>query len=209
MVQLRALLVLSMGLSIAVVASAAPQGLGFSGPRTDIRCRPQVEAPAGYVWGPDDVIAIKAMDADEINAAALRVDSNGFISLPLLGRVPAGGSSVERLEKEIATRLQKYVRSPVVAVNVVEYPEPAGICMWGASASRVFTSWKAVKRSSRSLQRRGASGRRRETPSRSRATFGVGPDTPAVGDHRPSGQFSVAQVSLQSITQATARSRTS
>jgi protein involved in polysaccharide export with SLBB domain len=126
MVQLRALVVLSMALSIAVVASAAPQDSASaareqSSTVAPLAPQPQIEAAASYVLGPDDVIAIKALDADEVNSPSVRVDQTGFISLPMLGRLTAGGFTVERLEKELSARLQKYVKTPVVAVSIVEY----------------------------------------------------------------------------------------
>ena len=100
---------------------AAPQGSASAASGPTSVAGPEVEAAASYVLGPDDVIAIKALDADEVNSPSVRVDQTGFISLPMLGRVMAGGFSVERLEKELSTRLQKYVKAPVVAVSVVEY----------------------------------------------------------------------------------------
>ena len=107
------LVLLQTGLAAAQAASVPPpQNAGGEG---------KVQATSSYVLGPDDVIAIKAVDADEINSASLRIDPSGDISLPMIGRVAAGGLTVERLEKELATRLKTYVRDPVVAVSVVEY----------------------------------------------------------------------------------------
>jgi polysaccharide biosynthesis/export protein len=74
-----------------------------------------------YVLGPDDVIAIKAPDADEISSSSLRIDPSGSISLPLLGRVQAAGLTVQALERELDARLKTYVKQPAVAVTVVEY----------------------------------------------------------------------------------------
>ena len=74
-----------------------------------------------YVLGPDDLIAIKVLDADEVNGASIRVDPSGNISLPLVGRLKAGGLTVEQLEKDLSSRLKTYVRDPVVAISVVEY----------------------------------------------------------------------------------------
>jgi polysaccharide export outer membrane protein len=46
---------------------------------------------------------------------------NGNVTLPLIGRVQAGGLTVERLETELNTRLKKYVQDPQVSVTVVEF----------------------------------------------------------------------------------------
>jgi Polysaccharide biosynthesis/export protein len=120
MVQSRALLVLSMALSLAVGASAAADAaLAAPGPASTVD--PPINTATSYVLGPDDVIAIKALDADEVNSPSVRVDQTGFISLPCWARVMAGGLTAERLEKELTTRLKTYVRAPVVAVSVVDY----------------------------------------------------------------------------------------
>ncbi len=187
----RAGLLLAWATAVLVGPSApalaqAPSAEAAATPAAPAGPPPAAATSPSYILGPDDVIAIKAMDADEINAAALRVDSNGFISLPLLGRVPAGGSSVERLEKEIATRLQKYVRSPVVAVNVVEYrSQPVSVCGSRRPARRSPAGRpEDARRDPCEGGRRPARGGKHH---QDHATFGMGPDTPAVGDHRPIG----------------------
>jgi polysaccharide export outer membrane protein len=73
-----------------------------------------------YLLGPDDVISIRALDAEEISDKAVRIGTSGFINLPMVGRVQAGGVSVEQLEADLAGRLKRFVRNPEVSVNVVE-----------------------------------------------------------------------------------------
>src|SRR5262249_49750802 len=67
-----------------------------------------------------DVISIRATDAEEVSDKSLRIGSNGFINLPLVGRVQAGGLTTEELEQELITKLKPYVRKPEVTVSVVE-----------------------------------------------------------------------------------------
>jgi polysaccharide export outer membrane protein len=76
-------------------------------------------APA-YVLGPGDVITIRALDADEISDKPIRLGANGFITLPLVGRVRAGGLTTEQLEAALAMRLKPLIRNPEVSVSVVE-----------------------------------------------------------------------------------------
>ncbi len=58
---------------------------------------------------------------EELNKT-VRVNAQGVIRLPLIGRVPAAGLSVEQLEKEIARLLQeKYLQDPEVTIFVKEY----------------------------------------------------------------------------------------
>lgn len=76
-------------------------------------------APA-YVLGAGDVITIRALDADEISDKPIRLAANGFITLPLVGRVRASGLTTEQLEALLAIRLKPLIRNPEVSVSVVE-----------------------------------------------------------------------------------------
>lgn len=80
------------------------------------------EQPTGaYVLGRDDQISIRALDLDEIGSAPFRIDLSGYINVPLAGRIHAAGLTVEQLEGIIADRLKEHVRKPVVTVAVVEF----------------------------------------------------------------------------------------
>jgi len=76
---------------------------------------------SGYVLGPDDQIVIHAIDSPEISDKPFLIGMNGNITLPLLGRVEAGGLTVEQLEATLDSRLKQYVRDPQVAVSVAEF----------------------------------------------------------------------------------------
>jgi polysaccharide export outer membrane protein len=76
---------------------------------------------SGYVLGPDDQIVIHAIDAPEISDKPFLIGMNGNVTMPLIGRVQAGGLTVERLETELNTRLKKYVQDPQVSVTVAEF----------------------------------------------------------------------------------------
>jgi polysaccharide export outer membrane protein len=76
---------------------------------------------SGYVLGPDDQIVIHAIDSPEISDKPFLIGMNGNVTLPLIGRVQAGGLTVERLEMEVNTRLKKYVQDPQVSVTVAEF----------------------------------------------------------------------------------------
>jgi polysaccharide export outer membrane protein len=76
---------------------------------------------ANSLLGPGDVLSVKAAEADEVNSPAVRIDTSGFLNLPLVGRLQAAGMSIEALEAEIGNRLRAYVKRPEVTVSVVEY----------------------------------------------------------------------------------------
>ena len=76
---------------------------------------------SGYVLGPDDQIVIHAIDSPEISDKPFLIGMNGNITLPLIGRVQAGGLTVEQFEAELNTGLKKYMHDPQVSVTVAEF----------------------------------------------------------------------------------------
>lgn len=88
--------------------------------------QPTRELPAdsirpNYVLGPNDQILVRAPQAEEINERPFRIDAEGFINLPLVGRVRAGGLTVQELEAELVKRLREYIREPQVIVTMVQF----------------------------------------------------------------------------------------
>ena len=74
-----------------------------------------------YVLGPDDQIIIQAVDVPDISSKPQRLDPNGDLKLPMVGRVHAGGLTLEQLEAELIKRLKVYIQEPDVAVSVAEF----------------------------------------------------------------------------------------
>jgi polysaccharide export outer membrane protein len=74
-----------------------------------------------YVLGPGDQIVIRANEVEDISDKPFSIDADSFIVLPLLGRIKAGGLSVQQLEADLVERLKMYVRSPQVIVTVVQF----------------------------------------------------------------------------------------
>lgn len=54
-------------------------------------------------------------------AATYRVDSNGFINFPRLGKIKASGLTVEQLRDTITGRIAVYVKDPMVNVDLTGY----------------------------------------------------------------------------------------
>jgi len=65
---------------------------------------------SGYVLGPDDQIAIRALEGLDLGDKPVLIGTNVNITLPLIGRVQAAGLTVEQLEAEIASHLKAYVK---------------------------------------------------------------------------------------------------
>ncbi len=94
-------------------AGSGPQGLSPQGPLDLLR--PTYELRAG------DQIMIRAFEMEDISEKVFRLDGEGFINLPVLGRVKAGGLTVEKLETVLVQLLRKYVRVPQVTVTVMQF----------------------------------------------------------------------------------------
>ena len=60
-----------------------------------------------YYLAPNDKITIRAPQAERLNGRTFRIQSDGFVDLPTVGRLHAGGLSVEALEQLVAKRLRK------------------------------------------------------------------------------------------------------
>lgn len=74
-----------------------------------------------YVLGSNDQILIRVPQATEINERPFRVDSDGFITLPIVGRVRAAGLTVQALEADLTMRLREYIREPQVSITVTQF----------------------------------------------------------------------------------------
>lgn len=74
-----------------------------------------------YVLGPGDQILIRALEFEDIGDKPYRVDGDGFVNLPTLGKVRAGGQSIEQLEADLVNRLKDYVKKPQAIVTVVQF----------------------------------------------------------------------------------------
>lgn len=82
---------------------------------------PQDSIRPNYVLGPNDQVLVRAPQADEINERPFRIDADGNINLPLLGRIRAGGMTVQELETDLVRRLREYIREPQVIITVTQF----------------------------------------------------------------------------------------
>src|SRR5260370_1884073 len=107
-------------LTLAVVYAAAQQPVGTA-----------TQTESGYVLGPDDEIMIRGIEAPEISDKAdkpVLIGTNGNITLPLIGRVKAGGLTVEQLEAELTTRFQEFIQEPQTSGTGAAVRDQPGSC---------------------------------------------------------------------------------
>lgn len=85
------------------------------------RQRTQGPALADYPIGPGDVLRISVPPVDELAKRVVRVETDGTISLPMLGTMKAAGLTQEQLCAELRDKLKTYMYNPEVEVFVQEY----------------------------------------------------------------------------------------
>jgi polysaccharide export outer membrane protein len=74
-----------------------------------------------YKLGPGDEVQVHQVNAEELDGISARVDDNGFVNLPLIGRVQVGGLTVEQSEGVIGEKLSALLKRPQPVVAITEY----------------------------------------------------------------------------------------
>lgn len=81
----------------------------------------QNAAQAKYQIGPQDQLKITVYDAEELSGT-YRVDSDGVITFPLLGRITVGGMALAECQDKLRSMLAAgYIRNPQIRVDIEEY----------------------------------------------------------------------------------------
>jgi polysaccharide export outer membrane protein len=76
---------------------------------------------SNYTLGPNDQILIRAPCCEEINERPFRIDSEGYVSLPMIGRIRAAGLTVQQLVADVTNRLREFFVKPEVFINVTQF----------------------------------------------------------------------------------------
>ena len=105
-----------------VLVAVIGTGLLGGGEQTAGQESPQaMHVPSTYTLGPNDQISFLGIDADEIVNRQFRLDSDGDVSLPMVGRLHAAGLSVRQFEETLNEHLSTYIRDPHVVVTITEF----------------------------------------------------------------------------------------
>src|SRR3954447_8851225 len=118
------------GLLLALINLSACKTVAED-PNAAMQSRAQAKAEAyefssrtsygAYTIRPSDQLRIKVYDEQNITGD-YQVDSSGYISIPLAGRIKASGLSPAQLERAIVARLTNgMLKKPDVAVQVTTY----------------------------------------------------------------------------------------
>ena len=88
-------------------------------------------ASAAYVLGPGDQFTMEIADLEELNGKTHRVDNDGTVTLPLVGRIQAAGLTLSEFEADIDQRLLKELKEPHIAITVTEsLSQPVTVIGW-------------------------------------------------------------------------------
>lgn len=155
-----------------------------------------------YLLGPDDELEISGPElADSGADKRARIDSDGDLQVPLVGRIHVAGLTAQQAEEVLDKALSTYIREPQVALNIVEVrSQPVSIL--GAVNTPGVHQVQGHKTLMEMLA--SAGGIRPDAGYSVRITrqleWGCIPLPGAKLD--PSGQFSVAEVNLKEIMEA-------
>ena len=121
---------LFLSLCLLALAACSSTGGGVREVRagTDALPPPDTTDAAGayqgtseYRLGANDQVEISVFGVQDLTKT-VRINTNGQISLPLIGAVPAGGMTIPELESELTRRYAgSYLQNPQVTVFVKEF----------------------------------------------------------------------------------------
>ena len=164
-------------------------------------CNSPGQVRSTYLLGPEDELQISGPELEELTTKTVRVDGEGDIQVPLVGRVHVAGLTVQQAEQELNKRLSTYIRHPQAALDVKDLrSQPASVL--GAVNSPGVHQVEGHKTLLEMISLAG--GVRPDAGYSIRITrqveWGCIPLPGAKLD--ASGRFSVAQVNLQEIMEA-------
>ncbi len=102
----------------ALVAQPGP--VPAAGQQEPAPAEPSEPPRAVYLMSPNDQVVIRAQNVEEISERPFRIDTEGYLNLPVVGRIRAAGLTVEQLEALLVDRLRIFILNPEVVVSVIE-----------------------------------------------------------------------------------------
>jgi polysaccharide export outer membrane protein len=102
-------------------AAAGLSLVGFTSAISGQASPPVTLPPSSYILGPGDQLTFSGISADEIANKPFRVDADGQVNLPMVGRLPAAGLTLRQFEESLNKLLSTYIREPQVVVTITEF----------------------------------------------------------------------------------------
>src|SRR5882757_5478150 len=83
---------------------------------------------ATYRLGADDKLLFRSADVEELEDKPAVVSRDGFIDLPLVGRLEVAGFTVLEVRRQVTALLAAYYKSPNVSLEITQYgSEPVSV----------------------------------------------------------------------------------
>lgn len=182
------------------VSNGQPVTQGQQGTNQQSTLQSSPSLRPNYLLGPNDQILIRVPQEEQINERPFRIEADGFISLPVGGRIRAEGLTVQALEAVIATKLREFVLNPVVSISVVQFRNEPVFFVGAFRAPGIYP----VQGGRTLVEMLAAVGGTLPNASRRikitrRAEYGVIPLPSAVSDSEK--KTSSVEISLQKLTQ--------
>lgn len=164
---------------------------------------PPGAAHSAYILGPGDQISLFVEDLpEEFTNKTFRIDTNGEVSLPVIGHLQVAGLSIARLETECRDRLKHILKDPQVSVSLVNFGSQP-ISVLGAVNSPGIRQLEGSKTLFEVLS--SAGGLRQDAGYEAKITRSLqrGPIPLPQAQTDPASQTSIASVNLNDIIKAT------
>ncbi len=111
----------SLALALGACASGGPSPLPAGAAAYDVIPEKVDSGELSEKLRPGDRISIKIFGEPELSSDNYRVNSAGYLQMPLVGELIAGGQTPRELGAEITRRLAvKFIRDPQVAISLVD-----------------------------------------------------------------------------------------
>lgn len=72
------------------------------------------------ILGSGDQISIRVQDMEELSDKPIRIDADGEIDLPMIGRVHAAGLTLREFKALLSVKLGRYITDPQIAISLVD-----------------------------------------------------------------------------------------
>ena len=157
---------------------------------------------ATYLLGPEDIVKIKVPNDEDIaEDDTFRIDSRGFVNVPRIGRVKAAGLNIEEFEESVTSKLRAFMQNPIVTVTVTEFHSQR-VSVLGAVGTPGVHLLQGEKTLFEVISEAG--GVRTEAGNKIKITRRneYGPIPLPTAKEDPSGFYTVAEVGLKSVMEA-------
>ena len=104
--------------AILLVAGFVAAQIPISADEATAKCGSQIRST--YLLGTDDQLEISGPELSDFPNKPVRIDGEGDIQVPLVGRIHVAGLTVQQTEQELNRVLSKYIRKPQIVVGVAE-----------------------------------------------------------------------------------------